>query len=391
MPKQDYYEVLGVDKSATERDIKSAFKKMARKYHPDVAENKEEAEIHFRQINEAYAVLSDTDKRKVYDQFGHDAVGGAGGGGGAYDWHNAGGFGFGSGGLDDFVNAFFNSGMGGFGSGTSRRRTQAQRGRDLRKDIEIDLEQAYRGTEIDFTVESYQPCPVCNGRRVKPGAGFRACHVCHGSGAIRNVQSTFFGQFVTTTTCNKCQGEGQIPEELCEECEGEGRTINKEKISVTIPAGIENGTRMRVLEKGEAGIYGGPSGDLYVFIYVKEHDIFKRMGRDLFVNMPVGFADAALGSEKEIETFDGIEKVKISEGTQSETVITLRGKGMPDIRGRRRGDLNVKLKVITPTKLTDRQRQLLCDFVKEGPQFHYEEKGFFGKLFDALTGKGKKK
>ncbi|MCD4783548.1 MAG: molecular chaperone DnaJ [Candidatus Eremiobacteraeota bacterium] len=397
MPKQDYYEVLGVDSNATDRDIKQAFKRMARKYHPDVAENKEEAEIHFRQINEAYAILSDDEKKGMYDQFGHAAFGnsggGGGGGGGSYNWPNSGGsggFGFGASDLDDFVNAFFGSGRSGFGTGSSQRRTQAQRGRDLRKDVEIDLEQAYTGIETEFTVESYQPCPVCNGRRVKPGAGFRTCHVCHGNGAIRNMQSTFFGQFVTTTTCNKCHGEGQIPEELCEECKGEGRTINKEKITVTIPAGIENGTRMRVQERGEAGIYGGPSGDLYVFVFVREHDIFKRVGKDLFVDIPLGFADAALGAEKEIETFDGIEKVKIDTGIQSETVITLRGKGMPDIRGRRRGDLNVKVKVITPTKLTDGQRQILCDFAEEGPQFHYEEKGFFGKLFDALTGKGKK-
>jgi len=393
MPKQDYYEVLGVGRNATDRDIKRAFKRMARKYHPDVAENKEEAEIHFRQINEAYAVLSDSEKRKMYDQFGHAAFGGAGGGGSAYGWPQGGGFSdFGFGDFDDIMSAFFGSGMGGgFRRGGTHSRVQAQRGRDLRKDVEIDLEEAYKGVEIDVTVESYQPCPVCNGRRVKPGAGFRTCHVCNGSGTIRNVQNTFFGQFVTTTTCNNCHGQGQIPEELCEECHGEGRTINREKIMVKIPAGIENGTRMRVPEKGEAGMYGGPPGDLYVFVFVHEHDIYKRVGKDLFVDMPIGFADAALGAEKEIETFDGIEKIKIEEGTQSETVIRLQGKGMPDIHGGRRGDLNVKVKVITPTKLNERQRQLLCDFAKEGPQFHCKEKGFFNKILDALTGKGKKK
>lgn len=386
MNKQDYYQVLGVERTASERDIKMAFKRMARKYHPDIAEDKEEAEIKFKSINEAYAVLSDPEKRQVYDQFGHDGMSSAFGAGRS---PFGGGAGFGDlGGIGDIFEMFFDMGGGGFTQrGRPGGQPRAARGRDLRKDVEISLEEAYRGVETDFEVESYQTCPVCNGRRVKPGAGFDTCQACQGTGMHRRAQNTMFGQFVTTSTCSQCNGEGQIPKELCEECDGQGRTINRQKLSVRIPPGIDEGMQLRLTEKGEAGQFGGPPGDLYVFVHVKEHEQFHREGKHLLMDLHIGFADAALGSEKEIETFDGKEKVKINAGIQSETIITLKEKGMPDLRGRKQGDLLVKVKVVTPTKLTEKQRQLLCEFAEEGPQFHCEKKGFFGKIIDALTGK----
>ena len=385
MTKQDYYEILGVSKSATDKEIKTAFKRLARQYHPDVAENKEEAEHKFKEINQAFSILSDREKRQMYDQYGHAGVSGSGAG----DWPFGGGFsssaGFGD--FEDLFSTFFDMG-GGYGGGRRRgSRSSARRGRDLVRDVEIELEEAYRGLDYDFDLEMYQTCPICNGRKVKPGAGFKTCEQCHGAGMMRNVQNTMLGQFVTTSTCNRCGGEGKIPEEFCEECKGSGRTISKQQISVKIPAGIEEGMSLRVQEKGEAGENGGPSGDLYVRVRIKEDKRFIRHGKDLYVDLPVGFADAALGAEKELETFEGTEKVKIHAGVQAGTIIDIRGKGMPDIRGARAGDIKVRVNVVTPTKLTDKQKRLLCEFAEEGPQFHCEEKGFFSRLFDAITGK----
>ncbi len=382
MAKQDYYEILGVSRNASKEEIKMAYKRLARKYHPDVAQNKEEAEIKFRQINEAYSVLSDEEKRRAYDQFGHSGVSSSVGSpfdGGFSD------FGFG-----DFFDMMFDMGFGG-GFTTHRRRSarpQAMRGRDIRHDVEITLEQAYKGVEVTVEIESYQNCPICNGRRVKPGSGYRTCNICHGTGMVQNVQSTMFGRIVTSTVCSRCNGEGRIPKEVCEECHGEGRVIRKRKITVNIPPGVDTGNRIRIPEEGEAGYNGGPAGDLYVFVFVKEHEIFKRKGKDLYMELPIGFVDAALGTVKEIETFDGKEKVEIKEGTQSETIITLKGKGMPDLHGGRRGDLHIKVKVVTPTKLTKRQRELLCEFAKEGPQFHHcpTKKSIFDKIMDAFKG-----
>ncbi len=379
MTKRDYYEILGIERNATKHEVKMAYKKLARKYHPDVAENKEEAEIRFREINEAYAVLSDDEKKATYDQFGHGGLSGAGFGGSPFDAD------FGDGGFGDIFDMFFGSGMG--GRRGRPRGPQPVRGRDVRKDIEIDLEEAFRGVEMDVDVQTYQKCPVCYGRRVKPGSGYRQCSQCQGQGAIRNVQNTMFGQFVTSSTCSACQGSGQIPEELCEECKGQGKTISRRKITVTVPPGIEEGQRIKIPGEGEAGEYSGPSGDLYIFVFIREHEQFNRRGADLFVDLPIGFADAALGTSREIEVFGETVKIEIDGGTQSETVITKKGKGMPRLRGDGRGDLHAKVKVVTPTKLTKKQRDLLCQFADEGPQFHCEKKGFLGKIFDAITGK----
>ena len=375
MAKKDYYEILGVERGCTKHEIKMAYKKLARKYHPDVAEEKDEAEVRFREINEAYSVLSDEEKKANYDRFGDAGIAGSGMGGSHFD-----------GGFGDIFDMFFD--MGGVRGRRGRTRgPQPARGRDVRKDIEIDLEEAFRGVEMDVDVETYQKCPVCYGRRVKPGAGYKQCSVCQGQGAIRNVQNTMFGQFVTSSTCSNCQGTGQIPEEFCEECRGQGKTISKRKITVNVPPGIDDGQRIRIPGEGEAGEYSGPSGDLYIFVFVKEHEHLKRSGTELLVDLPIGFADAALGTTREIEVFDEKLKIEIKAGTQSETVITKREKGMPKLRGDGRGDLHVRVKVVTPTKLSKNQKDLLCKFAEDGPQFHCGKKGFFGKIIDAITGK----
>jgi molecular chaperone DnaJ len=347
-------------------------------------ENKEEAEIKFREINEAYSVLGDEEKRSLYDQFGVAGVSGAAGGGSPY-----GGFGGFGGGLDDIFDAFFGGGMGGFGGSRARRSSQphATKGRDVRYDVEIDLEKAYAGDEMKIDLETFQNCPVCNGRRVKPGAGYSTCQTCKGQGVIQSVQNIMFGQFVTTTTCSKCHGQGQIPEQYCEECSGSGKTINRRKVSFKIPPGVDTGNRIRVPAEGEAGEYGGPPGDLYIQIFVKPHDVFERQGKDLYTEVLIGFADAALGTVREIETFDDKVSLDIPAGTQSETVFTVRGRGMPNPHGGSRGNLNIKVKVVTPTKLDKKQKELLRQFADSGPQFHQEKKGIFSKFVDVITGK----
>jgi molecular chaperone DnaJ len=383
MNDKDYYKILGLEKNASRNDIKMAFKQLARKYHPDVAENKEEAEVKFREINEAYSVLGDDEKRAMYDQFGVAGVSGSAANG------SYGGFGGFGGGLDDIFNAFFGGGMGGFGDARSRYSSQPQpsRGRDVRYDIEIDLEQAFNGDEMKIDLETYQTCPVCNGRRVKPGTGYTTCKTCNGHGMFQSIQNTVFGQFVTSSTCSKCQGQGQVPEQYCEECNGAGKTINRRKISFKIPPGVDTGNRIRVQSEGEAGEFGGPSGDLYIFVFVKPHDIFERQGKDLNSEIQIGFADAALSTSRELQSLDGKFTLEIPSGTQSETVFTVKGKGMPILQSSGRGNLNVKVKVVTPTKLDKKQKELLRQFADLGPQFHPEKKGIFSKFVDALTGK----
>lgn len=387
MTKQDYYTILGVDRSASKNEIKMAFKKLARQYHPDVAENKEEAEIKFREINEAYAVLSDDEKKSAYDNFGPEGVASAGRYGGE-GFPFGGGFGD-MGGMGDIFEMLFDMGTGGRrSSGRGRSRQQRPvRGRDVRKDIEIKLEEAFRGLEMNVDLETYQTCPVCNGRRVKPGAGYTQCASCQGTGTISHVQNTLFGQIMSSSTCSKCSGTGQIPNEYCEECRGAGKTISKRKISVKIPAGVDTGNRIRIPEEGEAGEFGGPAGDLYIFVFVKEHERFKRNGKDLILELPIGISDAALGTSLDIKTFDGEETIDVKEGTQPDKILTLKEKGMPDVRGGKHGDLHIRLKVVIPTKLNKKQKDLLRQFAEEGPQFHKPKKGFFDKIVDSITGK----
>ncbi|MFZ5649690.1 MAG: molecular chaperone DnaJ [Bacillota bacterium] len=375
MAKRDYYEVLGVSKQASADDIKKAFRKMARQYHPDANPDKKDAEEKFKEIAEAYEVLSDPEKRAGYDRFGHAGVNGQGFGG------FEGGFGGFSdfGGLGDIFEMFF---------GGSRARRGPERGADLRVDMEISFEEAAFGLEKDIKVPRNEECGTCGGTGASPGTKPQACPACNGSGQIQYAQNTPFGRIVQSRTCDRCRGAGKVIEKPCPTCHGAGQVRKTRSIHVKIPPGVDSGTRLRVSGEGEAGSRGGPRGDLYVYIHVKTHRFFRREGNDVIVEVPVSFAQAALGDEINVDTLDGEAKVKIPEGTQSGSVLRLRGRGMPDLHGHGRGDQIVRVKVVTPTRLTDKQKSLLMEFAKlsnENP-VGGGDKGFFEKVKDAFMG-----
>lgn len=373
--KEDYYKILGVGRDASQEDIKGAFRNLARQYHPDVASDKVEAEKKFKEINEAYAVLSDAEKRERYNLYGHEGLKAGAGGSGDFD------FGFsGFGDLSDIFESFFDFGQ-------PRRRTErsrASRGADVRYDVEITLDEAYKGIEKEVILNSYQKCENCNGKGYLKDSKIKTCALCQGTGQERSVQSTPFGQIVRTYNCPKCHGEGKIPDKPCKECNGDGKVFKKRKIKVKIPAGIDSDSRIRVPGHGEAGAHGGSSGDLYVFIYVKSHPIFKRKEYDLFSQVEIYFTQAALGAEVRVLTLDGVTNLKIPPGTQNETNFKIKNKGMPHIHGRGNGDLYVKVIVVVPTKLNEKQKKLLHEFAGAGPQD--AEKSFFEKVKDAFTG-----
>jgi molecular chaperone DnaJ len=373
--KRDYYEILGVSKTASEDEIKKAFRKLARKYHPDVnRENPQEAEEKFKEANEAYEVLSNAERRAQYDQFGHSAFDGQGQGFG-------GGFGgFGGGGFSDIFDMFFGQGGGGFGGG---RPKGPERGADLRYDMEIAFEEAAFGLETEIQIPRTEDCSVCGGSGAAPGTHPETCPDCKGTGQVQVTQNTPFGRMVNVRTCQRCNGEGKIVKTPCKECGGRGKLRLKRKIKIKVPAGVDNGSRLRVAHEGEAGQRGGSPGDLYVFIFVKAHKLFTREGDDVICEMPINFVQAALGDEVEVPTLDGKVKLKIPEGTQSGTIFRVKDKGITHLRGHGRGDQHVKVKVMTPQKLTNAQKELLRQFAKESNENNVtsEEKGFFKKLF----------
>jgi molecular chaperone DnaJ len=377
--KRDYYEVLGVSKGASEDEVKKAFRKLARKYHPDVnRDNPKEAEEKFKEINEAYEVLSDATRRAQYDQFGHAAFDGAQGSGGF-----SGGFGGGGGGFSDIFDMFF-GGQSGFGGG---RPHGPEKGADLRFDMEITFEQAAFGVETEITLPRTEECVICHGSGAAPGTHPETCPQCRGTGQVQVAQNTPFGRMVNVRTCDRCRGEGKIVQSPCKECGGKGRVRKQRKIKVKIPAGVDNGSRLRVAHEGEAGARGGPPGDLYVYIFVKAHKLFTREGSDVICEVPISFVQAALGDEIEVPTLDGQVKLRIPEGTQPGAVFRVKDKGIPHLRGHGRGDQHVKVKVVIPKKLTDRQRELLTDFSKaDGEDINPEQKGFFKKVKDVLGG-----
>jgi molecular chaperone DnaJ len=372
--KRDYYEVLGVGKTASDDEIKKAFRKLARKYHPDVnRENTKEAEAKFKEANEAYEVLSDEGRRQQYDQFGHAAFNGAGGAGGA---------GFGGGGINDIFDMFF--GGGGFGG---RRQNGPERGSDLRYDMEMTLEQAAAGMTQEIEVPRTEDCPKCKGSGAAPGTHPENCPDCKGSGQTQVVQNTPFGRMVNMTTCRRCGGEGKIVHTPCVECKGKRKVHRTRKIQITIPPGADTGLRLRVSQGGEAGSRGGPQGDLYVYISVRRHKTFGRDGDHLILELPVSFPQAALGDEIDAPTLDGTAKLEIPAGVQSGTVLTLKEKGMPRLRGHGRGDLKVRVTVVTPKKLSDKQKKLLQEFAQlSGETIKPAESGFVKKVKDALGG-----
>ena len=378
MGKRDYYEVLGVPKGASPDEVKLAYRRLARKYHPDVAENKQDAETHFKEINEAYAVLSDDQQRAQYDRFGHEGVRM-----GASDSGFGGFSGFGD--ISDIFDMFFDMG-GARGQRRSQAQQRPQRGSDLRYDLQITLEDAFKGLEKEISVSSLVTCYHCKGTRSKDEAKPEVCSTCKGTGQITQVSRSAFGQVMRSFACHACSGEGQVVVNPCDECKGTGRVEKERKIEIQIPPGVDTGSRIRIAGAGEAGYKGGDSGDLYIFIHVKAHPEFQRAGDDLFSFRKITFTQAALGVELTIPTLEGETKLKIPHGTQCDSMFKVKGKGMPSVRGLGKGDLNVKIWVMVPTSLNDRQKNLLHDFENAGSQEAHVEKGFFEKLKDAILG-----
>ena len=347
MNKRDYYEVLGVDKNASESDIKSAFRKLAKKYHPDVSKEENAAEK-FKEAQEAYAVLSDPEKRKQYDQFGHNAFNNNGGGFSGFE-----GFDFGN--MSDIFEDLF-QGMG-FSSGRSRGRSanSPRKGSDILYNLTIDFEEAVYGTKKDIKIDVEEDCPECHGTG---GFNSKTCSECHGSGTITSEQRTIFGSFLSKTTCPYCHGSGTTYERKCTECNGRGKVSNRKTITVTVPAGIDNENRLRIAGKGAAGSNGGPNGDLYIEFTVRDHDFFKREDDDVYIELPLTITEAVLGAKKEIPTLYGNVDLTIPSGTQNGDKMRLRGKGIENVNTKRKGDMYVLTKIIIPEKLTREQKQL---------------------------------
>jgi molecular chaperone DnaJ len=375
MAKRDYYEVLGVSKGADASELKKAYRKKAMEFHPDRNKDNPDAEAKFKEVNEAYDTLKDPDKKAAYDRFGHAAFeqGGMGGG------RPGGGFG---GGQGDFASAFsdvfddlFGDFMGGPRGGGARSR--AQRGSDLRYDMRVTLEEAYKGAQKTINVPTSVACNSCHGTGAANGAEPQTCPSCSGMGKVRAQQ----GFFTVERTCPACGGLGQIIKDPCPDCHGAGRVEKERSLSVNIPAGVETGTRIRLAGEGEAGLRGGPTGDLYIFIEVRSHPIFEREGVNLHCTVPVSMATAALGGDIEVPTIDGgRSRVKIPAGSQSGRQMRLRGKGMPALRGGGQGDMFIELAVETPVNLTSKQKELLQEFEKLAEDNNPESSSFFKKV-----------
>lgn len=361
MSKRDYYDVLGVDKDASKQDIRRAYRKKARKYHPDV--NKEEgAEAKFIEANEAYEVLSDDQKRAQYDQFGHAGAQGQGFGGGAQDFS----------GFGDIFDMFF-------GGGGRQDPNAPRQGADLQYTITLTFEEAIFGKETDINIPKEENCTTCSGSGAKPGTKKSTCSHCSGTGQLNIEQDTPFGRVVNRRVCNHCSGTGEYIPKKCNTCSGEGRVKKQSKIRITIPAGIDEGQQIRMSQKGEPGINGGPAGDLYVIVQIRPHDYFEREGDTIHCELPLTFAQAALGDEIEVPTVHGKVKLKIPAGTQTGKVFRLRGKGVPNVHGRGHGDQHTQVKVVTPTKLTTEQKELLREFNEIGGNESIDEQG--GSIF----------
>ncbi len=380
MSKRDYYDVLGVPKSADDAALKAAFRKQAMLHHPDKNPGNKDAEIKFKELNEAYQVLSDPNKRQLYNQHGHRAFENGGGGGG--QGPEFGDF------MSDIFDQFF--GQGG-GNGRQRGQGGRERGADMRFNLEISLEDAFQGKAASIRVPTAVTCEACTGTGAKPGSKARQCATCGGYGRVRASQ----GFFSIERTCPTCNGRGEVIDDPCKVCSGAGRVMKDRNLSVNIPAGVEDGTRIRLANEGEGGAKGGPAGDLYIFLSVKPHQLFQRDGADLFCRVPISMTKAALGGEVEVVTLDGTKTmVKIPEGTQTAKQFRLRRKGMPVLRSSDVGDLYIQVQVETPQSLTRRQRELLAEFEKESSgETHPESAGFFDRMkgfFDAFGSTGTK-
>lgn len=353
--KHDYYEILGIGRGASTDEIKKAYRRLARQYHPDVNRTDTSAEEKFKEINEAYEVLSDPQRRQLYDQYGHQGLNGRYGGPGfGFDiFRDLGGFG-------DIFDMFFGSGA----RSEARRRSVGERGNDLRYDLEITLEDAATGIEKELRISKLGRCESCDGSGIRPGSSMAECSSCQGTGQVRRSQHTILGSFSTITTCTTCGGQGRIVKDPCLDCGGQGRRRMTSNISVQIPAGVGNGARIGLRGEGDAGIRGGPGGDLYVIVNIKPHKLFERRGDNVLCEVPISFAQAALGDTIEVPCLGGTEKLRIPEGTQTGTTFRLRGKGLPNIDTGVHGDQHVVVRTVTPTKLTDEQKKLLLEFAK---------------------------
>jgi molecular chaperone DnaJ len=367
MSKRDYYEVLGVPRGASDADLKAAFRKLAMQHHPDRNPGDNECERRFKECNEAYEVLRDADKRAAYDRFGHAAF-----------EHGGGGHGFGA----DFGSTFSEifEDLFGMAGGRRGRSSGRERGADLRYNMEITLEEAFAGKTAQIHVPASISCTECSGTGAKPGTQPVTCSMCNGHGKVRATQ----GFFSIERTCPQCQGRGQTIKEPCPKCAGQGRVTEERSLSVNIPAGIEDGTRIRLANEGEAGLRGGPSGDLYIFLAVKPHEFFQRDGADLYCKVPISMTTAALGGSFEVATLDGTQtKVKVPEGTQNGRQFRLKGKGMPVLRQHNVGDLYIQTAVETPQNLSRRQRELLEEFEQLSSKDNSpQSSGFFARMKD---------
>lgn len=378
MSKADFYDTLGVDRGADDKTLKSAYRKKAMQYHPDRNPGDAQAEANFKEINAAYEALKDPQKRAAYDRFGHAAFeqggpGGPGGGGGDFGAS-----------MSDIFEDIFGDFMG--GGGARRGRTANNRGADLRYNLEISLEEAFAGKTVDIDIPSSVSCENCSGSGARPGSDPSSCGTCGGIGKVRAAQ----GFFTIERTCPTCQGRGEIITDPCDNCSGDGRVHEERSLSVNIPAGIEDGTRIRLANEGEAGERGGPTGDLYIFVSLKPHDFFQRDGSDIFCRVPISLTTAALGGQFDVPTVDGGKtRVKVPDGSQSGKQFRLRGKGMSVLRAKQRGDMYIQIAVETPSNLSKRQRELLQEFEKESsadnnPQSH----GFFARMRDFFENLG---
>jgi molecular chaperone DnaJ len=377
MAKRDYYHVLGVERSATPEEIKKSYRKLAVKFHPDKNPGDHTAEEKFKELGEAYEVLSSPDKRAAYDRYGHQAFSQGGGGGGVHDpfevFREVFGGGRNGGGIFDGI---FGEA---FGGGDATERGGRGRGSDLRYDMRITFQEAARGVEKEIEIAKLQPCDTCHGSGAEPGSKVTTCPTCGGHGQVAVTR----GFFNIAQTCPKCRGAGQVIEKPCHTCRGEGRIEKNSKIKIKIPPGVEDGTRLRSSGQGEGGVRGGAAGDLYVVLHVEPHELFQREGTDLFCNVPISFARAALGGEIKVPTLEGSAILKIPAGTPSNKVFRLRGKGMPEVHGRGIGDLHVKIYVEVPTRLTPEQRTRLEAFAEScDDETHPEENSFFRKAKD---------
>lgn len=370
MANRDFYEVLGVDKSASAEDIKKAYRKLAKQYHPDLNKDDDSAAQKFKEINEAYQVLSDDKKRQQYDTFGHDAFNnGAGAGGYGGGFQDFGGF-------EDIFSSFF-------GGGRSRRPANGPvRGNDVEVQIKLTFEEAAFGVKKDIDVGRREVCSTCSGSGAKPGTSRKTCTHCGGSGQIRQQQRSIMGNFINVTTCPVCNGQGTVVEEPCPDCKGNGRIYRTKKINVNIPAGIDDGQIMTLSQEGEAGLRGGPNGDVIIYISVKPHKTFKRVGADLYMDMNIRFAQAALGDSIEIPTLSEKIRYDIPAGTQTGTTFRIKDKGIKYLKQDRFGDLYVKVNIEVPKRLNDKQKELLREFDEITGK---RNKNIFDKMKDAFN------